>query len=272
MTHGPTRMREWASVDGAALARLEGVVFDVDDTVTRDGRLERVAFEAMWSLAGAGLSLLAVTGRPLGWADVIARHWPVRLAVGENGAGWAWSDGGTLRDDTFHSPQECRAQQRALERIRLRVAEQMPEARLAADQRARRCDLAYDVGDRAEMPPADVDRLVSIIEAEGMRCPVSSVHAHAVAGDWDKARGVVRAARQVLGLDLDRDRERWLFVGDSGNDAEAFAWFPLSVGVSNVRPHLSRLTVPPAFVTLADRGQGFAEVAAAVLAARAGRV
>ncbi len=44
------------------------------------------------------------------------------------------------------------------------------------------------------------------------------------------------------------------------DDAAAFARFPLSVGVANVREHLPRLPVAPAFVTEADRGRGFAEL------------
>ena len=55
------------------------------------------------------------------------------------------------------------------------------------------------------------------------------------------------------------DREQWLFVGDSGNDAAAFDAFAFSIGVANVRDH--DLAVRPRFVTQADRGQGFAEVA-----------
>ena len=53
---------------------LAGVVFDIDDTVTRDGALEREAFDALWRAARRGLALIAVTGRPLGWADVMARE------------------------------------------------------------------------------------------------------------------------------------------------------------------------------------------------------
>ena len=87
-------------------------------------------------------------------------------------------------------------------------------------------------------------------------------------GDWDKAQGVVRAARAVLGIELDAERACWAFCGDSGNDAAAFAWFPTSVGVANVRGHLDRLPVPPAWITQAERGAGFAELADAVLAAR----
>ena len=86
----PDRLRPLSELDAPACAGVEGVLFDVDDTVTKDGRLERVAYDALWALRDAGLRLVAVTGRPLGWVDVLARHWPVDLAIGENGAGWVW--------------------------------------------------------------------------------------------------------------------------------------------------------------------------------------
>ncbi len=47
---------------------------------------------------------------------------------------------------------------------------------------------------------------------------------------------------------------------------KAFAWFPNSIGVANDAEHLHRLPIKPAFVTLRERGGGFAEVADAVLA------
>lgn len=253
------------------LAKLTGVVFDIDDTVTRDGRLEAEAFSALHDLARAGLTLVAVTGRPLGWSDVVAHLWPVALAVGENGAGWAWRVGHALRLGYFQSPQERQASAELLDRIRAEVMNRMPEVRAAGDQHLRRCDLAFDVGETAQLSDAEIARLVGIIEGAGARSTVSSVHAHAVPGEWDKALGVMAAALEGLGADLDTDRERWLFIGDSGNDAAAFAHFPISVGVRNVERHLARIPTPPRYVTRFDRGRGFREMADLVLSSRTSR-
>jgi HAD superfamily hydrolase (TIGR01484 family) len=257
-----------AELDAASCRAMIGVAFDIDDTVTRAGRLELAAFQAMHELGGSGLHLVAVTGRPLGWVDVVANHWPVDAAVGENGAGWVWRDGETPREGYFEPEEKRRAYPELFERVRSRVAAELPHVRPALDQRARRCDLAFDVGETVKLPTAEIEALVDLIEAEGARSAVSSVHAHAIPGDWDKARGIERAVRDALGLDADAHRERWLFIGDSGNDAAAFEYFPLSVGVSNVRDYVSRLTVPPRFVTDKDRGRGFAEMAEHLLEAR----
>jgi hypothetical protein len=263
-------MRPLSALSAETLSRLRGVVFDVDDTVTTRGRLTAEAFGALWALHEAGLRLVAVTGRPLGWTDAIAASWPVDLAVGENGAGWSFLRGRALELGYFDDDAARRAQAERLDAIRRRVARELPDVRPADDQPARRCDLAFDVGERAVLPPDRVAALARIVEAAGARCLVSSVHAHAVPGDWDKARGTVRAAAAALDEPPDALRAGWLFVGDSGNDAAAFAFFEHTVGVANVRGHLEHLAVPPRWVTEAERGAGFAELARAILEARRG--
>ncbi len=144
----------------------------------------------------------------------------------------------------------------------------MPSLHPTDDHIARQADLAFDVGERVHLDPRTIAELIRRIEGLGARATVSSVHAHVVVGDWDKARGVERAVREVLGRDLTTEAHRFVFVGDSGNDAAAFAFFPLTVGVANVRAHLDALSVPPRWVTHGDRGRGFAELAERLLAVR----
>lgn len=265
-TTSPDRPRPLGELPSEVLGAVRGLVFDIDDTVTRDGRLEPNALAAMARLDEAGLTLVAVTGRPLGWVDVLVRLLPVRLAVGENGAGWVWLNASVRHEGYFASPSERTAATQLLERIREKVGQEMPDILVAQDQGARRCDLAFDIGETVNLPAETIAQLTQLIEREGAHPSVSSVHAHAVPGVWDKAVGVRRAFTEVLGVDLEAERDRWLFIGDSGNDAAAFAWFPNSVGVANVAEHLHRLPIPPAFVTVRERGEGFVELADAVLA------
>ncbi|MEY4582597.1 MAG: hypothetical protein RL701_7300 [Pseudomonadota bacterium] len=262
-------MQSIAELDALQARALRGVVFDVDDTLTRGGRVEEPAYRALWQLKDAGLHIIAVTGRPLGFAEVIARTWPVDAAVGENGAGFIRVTDTTL-ERAFYAPDAERAEHaRLLAHVRLRVERDAPFAQLSDDSWARRCDIAWDVGERVQLPAAQVAELRRLIETEGARCLVSSVHAHALMGEYDKATGAQLVLREVLSIDLNRERERWLFVGDSGNDAAAFAYFPISAGVANVERHLHALPVPPRFVSRADHGRGFAEIAQHVLALRA---
>ena len=242
------------------LRRARGVVFDMDDTITRRGRIEATALEGIERLAEAGLERVLVTGRPLGWAEVAARLLPVSLALGENGAGWFDHEG---REGYFEDAATRAEHAARLDELVGALRDAMPDVVPADDSRHRRCDRAFDVGERVTLDPARVDALVAFIRARGFHCNVSTVHCHAWLGGWDKAKGAARAM-QWRGWEFDADE--WIFIGDSGNDAPAFAAFPHSVGVANVR--LDALPVAPAWVTPSPRGRGFRELVEAILEVR----
>jgi HAD superfamily hydrolase (TIGR01484 family) len=247
---------------------LLAVAFDIDDTVTCGGVLSSAAFTAMTRLHDAGLVLVAATGRPLGFAEVFARSWPVDAAVGENGAGLVRrGDGGVERLywDAEHTRVE---QRRALDRIVAGVNSALPHIKLASDAWARRCDLAFDIGEEAKVSRSDIDALCDLIRSEGAAASVSSIHAHAQLGHHDKSTGIAWALAKCRGIGAEESRTRCMFVGDSGNDAPAFAWFSHTAGVANVRDHLARLPVPPRYVAMAPHGEGFAEIADHLLAMR----
>lgn len=246
---------------GEITQRPAMLLFDVDDTVTTDGRVESVSIDALERLQRAGIRTVAVTGRPLGWAETIAWTWPVDLAIGENGAGWMWREGRRFVTRWFEDEDSRRAQRRALDALELEVARDVPSLPHAGDQALRRCDIAWDVGETWRAPEADVARASALIHAAGMRAPCSSVHLHAVPGGWDKASGALRALADRFAMSSADARVSCAFVGDSGNDAEAFGFFETSVGVANVRENAARLATMPRFVTREARGRGFAELA-----------
>ena len=250
----------------ANLTQIEGLVCDLDDTLTRDGTLELEAVDALHRARQVGMRLLLVSGRPLGWTDVLARLLPVDAAIGENGAGWAYRNGRMLELGYYHDEATREHHRRQLSEVRERVRADLPEVRCASDQEARRCDLAFDVGEEVDCDETTVKEIAEIIEEFGLRATVSTVHVHAIPGEWDKASGTEKAFRDVFGTEL--PYERFAFVGDSPNDESAFASFPCSIGVANVRPFLPQLMHAPKFITQKDRGRGFAEVVDAVVGSR----
>ena len=98
------------------------------------------------------------------------------------------------------------------------------------------------------------------------------MHLHATFDVDDKAtrRDPLLRARARRGRRAPRV-VRYAFVGDSGNDAACFAAFRTTFGVANVRASLGRLSVPPRYVASRAMGEGFAEIAAAILSARTER-
>jgi HAD superfamily hydrolase (TIGR01484 family) len=247
---------------------LRGILCDIDDTLTHDGALVPAAYDAVVAAKRAGLRVLPVTGRPAGWADVLAAMWPVDAVVAENGAVAVLRDGRHL-DHFWWDDEAARASNRGrLDAIVADVLAQVPRARLAEDNWLRRCDVAFDVGETQQLTPDEIEAISARIRAAGARVLVSSVHAHAYFGAHDKAAMLVRVARERFGEDLDGDRARWLFIGDSPNDQAGFSWFPLSVGVANIARYAARLNPPPSYVTPREGGHGFAELVAHVLARR----
>ena len=63
-----------------------GVFTDIDDTLTTQGRITPDALQALANLKAAGLHVIPITGRPVGWATPLAKQLPVDAIVVENGA------------------------------------------------------------------------------------------------------------------------------------------------------------------------------------------
>jgi HAD superfamily hydrolase (TIGR01484 family) len=235
------------------------LAFDVDDTVTRGGKLETVALDAMYRARDAGLVLVAATGRPIGWAEVFVATWPVAAAIGENGAGVCLPfEPAAL----VLAPETARARREAAIAL---VRGAFPTIALAADDALRRVDVAFDIGERQVVAEPVIDALRAALESASFLTTRSSVHVHAMPAAYDKATGIERAVA-LLGHASDEVA----FVGDSPNDAAAFARFPVSCGVANVRDHEMRIPTLPRYVTRGDRGQGFAELVDALIARRGG--
>jgi HAD superfamily hydrolase (TIGR01484 family) len=266
------RLSPLAEFPLAGRAAICGVFTDIDETLTTDGRLTRGAYAALASLKDAGLLVVAVTGRPAGWCDHIGRMWPVDAVVGENGAFWMWFDATAHKLRTrFVQSEDGRADgRRRLEAVRAQVLRDVPGAAIASDQPYRLADLAIDFReDVPALPQEDVDRIVAIFEAHGAHAKVSSIHVNGWFGAYDKLSTTRLMMQEVFGVDLDAERRRHLFVGDSPNDAPMFGYFPDAVGVANVRNFADRMESLPRWITTQRSGAGFAELADALLAARA---
>ena len=257
-------LRPLAEMPEAARRSIRGVLADIDDTLTTDGRLTAAAYAALERLRAAGKLVIPITGRPAGWCDHIARMWPVDAVVGENGAFYMRHDDAARRlVRRFAVDDDTRRTHRArLDAIAQRIIAAVPGCALASDQRYREADIAIDF--REDVPPlprAAVDRIVAAMQAEGLTAKVSSIHVNGWFGAYDKLTMTRTLLAECFAIDLDAERELFVFAGDSPNDAPMFAFFPHAVGVANVRPFADRIATLPAWVTRNEAGAGFAELA-----------
>jgi hydroxymethylpyrimidine pyrophosphatase-like HAD family hydrolase len=192
--------------------------------------------------------------------------WPVTAIVAENGAVMLRRVGAQLQRDFAQDEATRAANLVRLKRCASAVLEAVPRARLARDSAGRLTDIAVDHSEFEQLDDADIDTVLAIMRAHGLKASVSSIHVNGWIGEHDKWTGSRWAVERALGLPL--DPTQWLYVGDSTNDQLMFEHLPLSVAVANIRRFLPQLSVLPAYVTPSERGRGFAEVAQRLLLAR----
>ena len=117
---------------------IVGILTDIDDTLTTDGAITPDALAALADLKAAGLHVIPITGRPVGWSEPFAAAWPVDAIVAENGAVALLP--GTLR---------------------------------ATDSPGHECDIAIDHSEFTHLPQAAIDRRRWIMRATVQRRPSS---------------------------------------------------------------------------------------------------
>ena len=258
--------------------QITGVFTDIDDTLTTDGAITPEALQALAALKAAGLEVIAITGRPLGWSEPFAQAWPVDAIVAENGAVALHKNGlqptadiHSLLSKLYQQDEATRRSNYArMQQVAARVVREVAGARLSEDSAGRETDIAIDHSEFAHLAPTQIEQALAILRSEGMNATVSSIHINGWFGAHNKLVGARWIVRELLGRDLDAELARWVYVGDSTNDQLMFEAFPHSVGVANIRRFEAQLSHLPRYITEGERGTGFAEVAAALLQARGG--
>jgi len=267
---------------------ITGVLTDIDDTLTTEGAITPDALAALGDLKAAGLPVIAVTGRPVGWSEPFARAWPLDAIVAENGAVALFRETkleqaglkhpNDLQPDEYVRKQLSKKYQQGesvrrenfarMQRVAARVLREVSGAQLAQDSAGRETDMAIDHSEFTHLPPERIADVLRIMRSEGMTASVSSIHINGWFGAHNKLQGARWAVRELLGRDLDAEILQWVFIGDSTNDELMFEALPNSFGVANVRRFEAQLIVKPRYIAGEERGAGFAEFVEALLSAR----
>ena len=245
---------------------LLGVFTDIDDTLTTDGAITPDALQALADLKAAGLRVVAITGRPVGWSAPFAAAWPIDSIVAENGAvALVRRNDGTLARHYQQDADTRAANFARMQEVLARIEHEVPGAVRATDSPGRECDIAIDHSEFTQLTDAQIDKVVMRMRGDGMHATVSSIHINGWYGEHNKLEGARWIVRTLWGRELDQEMDRWAYVGDSTNDQLMFDTFAHSIGVANIArfvPHLAHL---PRYVTQGERGAGFTEVAHAIL-------
>jgi HAD superfamily hydrolase (TIGR01484 family) len=260
-----TTMKDLALAPSSTFASVRCVLTDMDETLTYRGRLSARTYDGLERLQRAGVKVIPVTAAPAGWCDQMARMWPVDGVISENGGLFLQRDGerGVIRR-FWHGDAKRQAIADQLAVIGRHIRQVIPSAIFADDQPFRLTSLAF------AQPDSEADRqvLVAAMRKAGLDVAVNNLWILGWIGASDKLAMARRAMADAYNINIDADPDAVLYCGDSTNDAPMFGFFRHTVGVSNVRRYLSEIAVPPNWITKGPGGDGFVEVADAVIAGK----
>ena len=221
-------MKPVSALEPDEARRLRGLLFDLDDTLLSHGVAHARGVRRAVGSARRGMRLVAVTGRPSGWGEVIARQWPIDGAVDRERRGaTSCAKGEGCRAVETCDEDERRARRMRLAQLVAAVAEVVPEARLTDDVDARRSDVTWDIGERVRAPRGPRRALLVARSSRRRRARDAVERAHCTRRSTPTTRPAARSvsARASSARTPGGALARYAFVGDSGNDAACFAAF-----------------------------------------------
>jgi HAD superfamily hydrolase (TIGR01484 family) len=259
-------MHPLSKADRLMFGSVRFVLTDMDETLTYRGRLAAQTYGALERLQQAGVTVIPVTAAPAGWCDQMARMWPVDGVVGENGGFFfrRLGHGDGVERSFWHPAEHRQAVTDRLATIGAEICETIPGAKLAEDQPFRLTSIAFAHPDDRTAR----DTILAALRRAGAEVTVNNLWILSWLGGYDKLTMTRRVMKEIYDIDVDRQNDEVLYIGDSTNDAPMFGYFRHTVGVSTVVRYLADIPTPPAWITEGPGGTGFVQMANAVIASR----
>ena len=149
---------------------MVGVFSDIDDTLNTECAITPEALQALHQLKAAGLMVIPITGRPVGWSIPFVSTWPVDAIVAENGA-VALVHNAQKSQVTKIYQQDLATRTHNFERmqrISQRVLNEIPGTVLAQDSPGRETDIAFDHSEFQELSQTQIQQVLELLKQEDM--------------------------------------------------------------------------------------------------------
>ena len=127
-------MKSLSNMPKESAKKIKALLFDLDGTFVSNDQLVSKAYESLEQLRNSGIKTIAVTGRPAGWCDLMARWWPIDAVVGENGAFFYSKLGNKIVRKTYHDSKSLPFYQEKLQRLFSKLLAKHNYLQLASDQ------------------------------------------------------------------------------------------------------------------------------------------
>ncbi len=248
-----------SQIDPVCLQAVRLVATDMDGTLTIAEKFSPELLQALIALDAAGIPVVIVTGRSAGWVSGLVHYLPVTGAICENGGLFYSSQ---ANSEVLLVPiSNFKHHRQQLAELFQRLQTEFPQIQESDDNRFRLTDWTFDVQGLTDV---ELQKMRDRCHQEGWDFTYSTVQCHLKLPEQSKAAGLMQVIDRYF---PDLQPEQVLTVGDSPNDESLFdrRFFPLSVGVANVRHYCERMAHHPTYITTAPEGKGFCELARILL-------
>lgn len=221
---------------------------DFDGTLTKEGRgLTREFFDILDHVKTHNQELVIVSGRSLSWGHFFLTHFPLKACIMEGGGVICYLDErGEIVEEPLVSPTEIAR----LEKFTTNLKRLYPHVPLSVDSFGRLTDRAIEFH---LMDEAWVDEVMVFMKKENINFSKSNVHINFWCGEISKYLGVMHfLAKYRSG----KKEESCWFFGDAPNDESMFEHFHNSVGVSNIKHCLHKLSHKPRIILEGEENAG----------------
>ncbi|MTJ54753.1 HAD family phosphatase [Anabaena sp. UHCC 0253] len=232
---------------------------DMDGTLTKYGKFTSKLLDTLENLAAVKVPVLIVTGRSAGWVSAISSLMPIVGAIAENGG--LFYPSSNSEPVTLTPIADLTSHREHLARTFANLQTYFPQIQESADNRFRVTDWTFDL---TSLTTDELKNIGNLCEQMGWGFTYSNVQCHIKPQGQDKAIGLLKVLRQYFPTYFP---EQVITVGDSPNDESLFnhRYFPISVGVANIREYATQLQHQPTYITTAAEGDGFCELCSYIL-------
>ncbi|XQS16453.1 HAD-IIB family hydrolase [Citrobacter telavivensis] len=253
------------NVKDEELRDIRFVLTDMDETLTYQGRLQARTYESLERLQDAGITVIPVTAASAGWADQMARMWPVDGVIAENGGVFFTRKVGThdVERIYWHEDEFLKIRQR-LTRIQGKIKNVLPWVQISDDQDFRLTSIAFKLPDSS----VQTKQLVDELNKYDCKYTINNLWVLGWLGNYDKLVMSRRILSQFYDLEEQDEQALVYYSGDSLNDASMFKFYKKSLGMSTVKRVAKEMPALPSWISNFPGGEGFVDGARRILNAK----
>ncbi len=195
------------NVKNEELQDISFVLTDMDETLTYQGRLHARTYQSLEKLQGAGIKVIPVTAASAGWADQMARMWPVDGVIAENGGLFLTRNANNHGIDRhyWHEDEFLKNQQK-LNEIQRNIQFKQPWLEVSDDQSFRLTSIAFKLPEVHEQ----TQQLVEELEKNGCGYTINNLWVLGWLGQYDKLLMSRRILKKFYALEEGKVRfNRW---------------------------------------------------------------